>query len=295
MSATTSAVLGLLKIAPAWSFRAAWPPLHLAPAAPRIAPRRAGDRLRACMLDSNDGWAAPTAAGLKPVMDAAEALSLAKRACPQFASAGLKPLDPSSITKVETRSVARLWAGMGSVVELRVKAGEDTAATIVAKKVTLPKRCASIGDRRKKASYEVECNFYDEPPRVLSGLAKLHALFWGAEADAAVAGGLAAQGEYWYLDTRPDEHAAMPTKGWEGRLRLAARAIDDRLKSDSSQTIVHGDAKSANIIFAADGEPLFYDFQYVGKACCAKDLAYCLCCCCCDDADDGGARRALPR
>ena len=105
---------------------------------------------------------APTAAGLKPVMDAAEALSLAKRACPQFASAGLAPLDPSSITKVETRSVARLWAGMGSVVELRVKAGEDTAATIMAKKVTLPKRCASIGDRRKKASYEVECNFYEK-------------------------------------------------------------------------------------------------------------------------------------
>ena len=203
---------------------------------------------------------AQTAAGLKPVMDAAEALSLAKRACPQFASAGLAPLDPSSITKVETRSVARLWAGMGSVVELRVKAGKDTAATIMAKKVTLPKRCASIGDRRKKASYEVECNFYEKyaaevaaagcacprpllverrgtegvtivmtklvgssapmdgarSRRVLSGLAKLHALFWGAAADAAVAGGLAAQGEYWYLDTRPDEHAAMPKRAGRG-------------------------------------------------------------------------------
>jgi hypothetical protein len=80
----------------------------------------------------------------------------------------------------------------------------------------------------------------------------MHAEYWGARADAAVAptpeGGLQTQGCYWYLDTRPDEHAAMPTRGWEGRLRLAAKAIDLRLKSDPLQTICHGDAKKENML-----------------------------------------------
>ena len=261
-------------------------------------------------------------------MDAAEGLALAKKASVRFAAAGLPPVEASSIESVATRSVARLWAGMGSVVELRLK---PCNVVIIAKKVTLPKRCDSIGDARKKASYEVEASFYEahaerlvaagcavprpllverrgdgvtivmtklvgssgsmdgaQTRRVLSWLAKLHGLYYGAaKADAAVREGLAAQGEYWYLDTRPDEHAAMPKRGWEGRLRLAARAIDERLKADKHQTIVHGDAKSANMLFAKDGEPLLYDFQYVGKACCAKDLAYCLCCA--SDAPDDDA------
>jgi hypothetical protein len=40
----------------------------------------------------------------------------------------------------------------------------------------------------------------------------------------------------------------MPTWGWEGRLRLAAKAIDLRLKSDPLQTICHGDAKKENML-----------------------------------------------
>ena len=70
----------------------------------------------------------------------------------------------------------------------------------------------------------------------------------------------------------------MPTRGWEGRLRLAAKAIDERLKADPMQSVVHGDPKDANFYFAADGTPQLYDFQYCGKACPAKDVAYCLCC-----------------
>jgi len=63
-----------------------------------------------------------------------------------------------------------------------------------------------------------------------------------------------------------------------GRLKLAARAIDLRLKADKMQSVCHGDAKGANILYAT-GEggvavPLVYDFQYCGKAAVAKDLAY---------------------
>ena len=34
-----------------------------------------------------------------------------------------------------------------------------------------------------------------------------------------------------------------------GRLRLAARAIDLRLKADPLQSVCHGDAKGANIMY----------------------------------------------
>ena len=69
----------------------------------------------------------------------------------------------------------------------------------------------------------------------------------------------------------------MPQRGLEGRLRKAARGIDERLKADSMQTICHGDAKEANMMFEA-GEALLYDFQYCGKAPPTKDLAYFLAC-----------------
>ncbi len=232
-------------------------------------------------------------------MDSAEALALARAAAPHFAAAGLPRTAAHEISSVETRSVARLWAGMGSVVELKVSA--PTPLAVIAKRVAWSAVSAdtlAIGDRRKRDSYVVEANFYGnghaerlyragcrlpraitaqhrpdgitivmskvqgerahlghaESCAVLTWFARMHAEYWGARADAAVAstpeGGLQAQGCYWYLDTRPDEHAAMPTRGWEGRLRRAARAIDLRLKADPLQTICHGDAKDANMVFA---------------------------------------------
>lgn len=132
-----------------------------------------------------------------------------------------------------------------------------------------------------------------ESKAVLDWLATLHALFFGHQrADAAVARGLQLQGTYWYLDTRPDEHAAMPRHGWENRLRLAARALDMRLKQDKYISIVHGDLKDANILMGKDNHggntnkavPLIYDFQYCGKACIGKDLAYFFTCGCDVDA-----------
>jgi Ser/Thr protein kinase RdoA (MazF antagonist) len=121
----------------------------------------------------------------------------------------------------------------------------------------------------------------------LTWLARLHAMFWGNDrTDDAVKAGLQEQGGYWYLDTREIELAAMPSDGWQGRLKMAARAIDWRLKNDHMLTIVHGDAKSANMMFDSDGTSSegclcqMMDFQYMGRASAAKDLAYALTCAC---------------
>jgi hypothetical protein len=68
---------------------------------------------------------------------------------------------------------------------------------------------------------------------------------------------------------------------------MAARAIDWRLKNDHMLTIVHGDAKCANMLFETDVKDggqgcvcQMMDFQYMGRASAAKDLAYALTCAC---------------
>lgn len=112
---------------------------------------------------------------------------------------------------------------------------------------------------------------------VLTWLANFHALYWGHEAvDKVVSSfGLHEVGSYWHLDTRPDEHADMSAKGLSGRLKRAARAIDERLKSDQAmQCLVHGDVKDANILLPDQGQAFLYDFQYVGKSPPTRDLAY---------------------
>lgn len=106
----------------------------------------------------------------------------------------------------------------------------------------------------------------DQARAVLTWLATLHAATWGSRVDEYVEEGWVQPiGSYWHLDTRPDEHDSMPRRGWEGRLRLAARAIDERLRRDGMQCCVHGDAKEANILFQGGGVSM-YDFQYCGKA-----------------------------
>ena len=132
----------------------------------------------------------------------------------------------------KAKSIQQLWAGMGHIYELQC--GDER---IVAKVVKLPKRCDSVGDRRKAKSYECEAACYATQlldadvvvPRplhvearsdgvtivmsrldgrpgefdrrgteaALSSLARLHACFWGPRADEAVAGGLQEQGTMW--------------------------------------------------------------------------------------------------
>ena len=120
-----------------------------------------------------------------------------------------------------------------------------------------------------------------ETATAVAFLARMHAQTWRPRADAAVAQGLQPQGSYWYLDTRPHELEAMlPKTGWEGRLRRAAKAIDQRLKEDPNQCIIHGDTKADNMSFDDDvvGGVSMCDFQYCGRGNPMKDLAYLLCC-----------------
>ena len=254
-------------------------------------------------------------------MDKEEAKRLLTACLPRFSQAGLPPIAATEIVGVAATAIASLWARMGSVYQLSAKT-KRSDVSIVAKRVELSRVCSSIGDQRKKDSYDVEAAFYSRghAERLLSAgaivptplhvetsrgenvticmtqlegrsshrgdsaafvswLAKLHAAYWGSErADAAVESGLQAQGTYWHLDTRPEEHARMGSGGWIGRLKLAARAIDLRLKADPMQAVCHGDAKGANILYCTgeggEAVPLVYDFQYCGKGCVAKDLAY---------------------
>ena len=101
----------------------------------------------------------------------------------------------------------------------------------------------------------------------LAWLANFHATFLGNSAT-----GLWPVGTYWHLDTRPDELAAMPA----GPLKQSAKPIDDRLNSATFQTLVHGDAKIANFCFSEKdrGHVAAVDFQYVGRGCGMKDVAY---------------------
>lgn len=141
---------------------------------------------------------------------------------------------------------------------------------------------------------------------VLSWLATFHAATWSTVVDH---NDLIKQriiqpiGSYWHLTTRRTEHANMSTRGWEGRLKLAACAINERLQRDTMQCCIHGDAKESNMLFihkdvkkkkgggsrnydsgsrnydGGGGITIvgMYDYQYCGKAPPTVDLAYYFC------------------
>ncbi len=99
----------------------------------------------------------------------------------------------------------------------------------------------------------------------LKWLAYFHATFLGSDGE-----GLWPIGTYWHLDTRPDEWERMGNQ----TLKTAAEAIDERLNNVKYKTLVHGDAKLANFCFHENGEVAAVDFQYVGRGCGMKDVAY---------------------
>ncbi|OYP33087.1 oxidoreductase family protein [Rhodopirellula sp. MGV] len=110
----------------------------------------------------------------------------------------------------------------------------------------------------------------------LSWLANFHATFLGDPAK-----GLWPVGTYWHLETRPDEYAAMPS----GPLKQSAKQLDGRLNGARFQSLVHGDAKLANFCFSDQDrdQVAAVDFQYVGRGCGMKDVAYFISSCLNDD------------
>jgi len=123
----------------------------------------------------------------------------------------------------------------------------------------------------------------------LQWLAQFHAAYWGRERIDPLLQKvkLQAVASYWHLETRPDEHSRMSNRGWEGRLKRAAKAIDDCLKRDPMQCLVHGDPKEANIMKLKQQQKVaLYDFQYCGKGTPTRDLAYFLCTSCDEDIED---------
>ena len=120
----------------------------------------------------------------------------------------------------------------------------------------------------------------------LQWLARFHAAYWGKDTVSEVVSKAKLQktGSYWHLDTRPEEHDDMPSAGLQGRLKRAARAIDECLKGDSMQCLIHGDPKEANAMHQKNSDGgariAMYDFQYCGQGTPTRDLAYFLCSSC---------------
>lgn len=105
----------------------------------------------------------------------------------------------------------------------------------------------------------------DHVKHCLSWLAHFHAKFMNVNTEK-----LWRVGTYWHLTTRQDEWEKMKN----APLKQAAEAIDERLCHARFQTLVHGDAKLANFCFSKTHKIAAVDFQYVGKGCGMKDVAY---------------------
>lgn len=100
----------------------------------------------------------------------------------------------------------------------------------------------------------------------LEWLAHFHARFLS---DAG--NGLWPEGCYWHLATRADEYAAMT----DGPLKQSADALAAKLSGAQFQTLVHGDAKVTNFCFSQSLDAVAaVDFQYVGKGCGIRHVAY---------------------
>lgn len=241
-------------------------------------------------------------------------MSLSKQEALRLAKASISE-NVSTVKSIST--IARLWGGMGQVYRVIVCSGEQEeqqfCVKYMAPRLSSSSRI-SLGDQRKLDSYVVEAAFYKEYSTELRskgvGLAEClfveqdnnnktilclsllqnapnddyykHTLEWLAHFHATTwqrdAASLQAVGTYWHLGTRPNEWQSMSNSmGWEGRLKLAAPAIDEFLSTTTDiVSWVHGDAKDANVMW--DGTKVaMCDFQYVGRGCPAKDLAYFLC------------------
>jgi len=210
--------------------------------------------------------------------------------------------------------IQSLWSGYGEIFRVALDGG--IAPTVVVKRVSPPSNeRGTRSDSRKRRSYDAEHTFYrsfaprcDDSCRVarlyasrvedgewwfvledldaagyaerrdpargawldscLAWLASFHARFIGDCCE-----GLWPEGTYWHLATRLDELEAVRDRS----LRASAHAVDAQLRDARFQTLLHGDPKEANFCFTRDGRRVAaVDFQYAGRGCAMKDVAYLL-------------------
>lgn len=211
--------------------------------------------------------------------------------------------------------VQTLWGGYGEVFRVTLDGGVAPTA-IVKHVHPPPSARSTSSDARKRRSYDVEIAFYRyyaprcdascrvarlygawieddnwllvledldaagfslregdtaSPPRALEAclawLASFHARFLGVDAPE-----LWPIGTYWHLATRTEELDRIR----DPALRAQAPVLDGLLSAAHYQTILHGDPKEANFCFAPDGRVAALDFQYAGRGCAMKDVAYLL-------------------
>ncbi|KZV98018.1 hypothetical protein EXIGLDRAFT_832467 [Exidia glandulosa HHB12029] len=110
----------------------------------------------------------------------------------------------------------------------------------------------------------------DDTRTALLWLASFHATFWGEQGSIPppVAG----------MSTSDDhnhELAQVKEDGEGGFVLPWVEKINEALSTERKSgrsSLLHGDVKSENIIFAPDGRVAFYDFQYVGSGSPAVDV-----------------------
>lgn len=214
-------------------------------------------------------------------------------------------------TLVRGRRIQSLWSGYGELLRVEID-GRPAVMKHVRPPAAAP---GDVGHARKLRSYDIEATWYrDFAPRLPADVRVPRLLAERVEGDerwlvledldaagfperrrdlrdadvtaalrwlaglqptflSADPAGLWERGTYWHLATRPDEFARMPA----GPLKDAAAALDQMLGGARFQTVVHGDAKAANLCFGPAGVAAV-DFQYVGGGPGIVDVAYLLSC-----------------
>ena len=220
-------------------------------------------------------------------------------------------LNVDELVKLET--IQSLWSGYGTIERVAEGGGSNATAILKHIRLGEMRGIdGAISHRRKHTSYLVEIAWYrqyshrcdgscrvprywassiseselvilledldaagfplrrehlsrDDMDACLYWLANFHATFMNTPPD-----GLWPIGTYWHLTTRAEELRVMP----KGRLKKKAHKLDEKLNAARFQTLVHGDAKPENFCFSKDGWVAAVDFQYVGRGCGMKDVAY---------------------